>query len=644
LDKDTIYGGAGDDTLQGTQFGAVLTTGGPCDIIQGGGGTDILVINYAGWVNTTTNQPVSVTMQLANGTGQIAVDGFQGESFSQMERLNFAGPEGDDNVTGGALNDTIDGAGGDDRLRGGDGDDIIKDSWGTIDANGGNGSDTISLNGNLFVHAYGDITINADAGQFLSDGVSLGTIANFENLTVQTSTGNDNITGFANGVNTITAGYISGNKTFTGGDLNDALSGGRGDDHLYGGLGNDTIHLGWDGVKAAYGGNGDDTLNVASGSGWAYGGTGDDSLGSTGDSSGGVNFDCGSGDDFVFQWTNIGDLNFTRTYLGGTGYDTMRVWVQNEADLDFTAATIDHIEELQWVDFGQATSMSVTLTSAQFADFEVIRLGTENREDDFFKIVLTTNDDLVLPEISQFSELVLADGGQLADFRGVGTDWVPKVVGGDGDDEVFAVEFAAVSTFTANLGAGTDTCHGNFLKDRVDGGDGADVIDGSYGNDTLSGGDGEDKLFGGVGNDHVDDILNGGKGADKLDGRNGADTFVYKKAGESTGGDFDTVIGFDADATDVFDVKPNITGIDAKVNGGTLSKATFNDDLEAAIGNGELAAGHAVLFKPSAGGYAGKTFLIVNLNGQAGYEANEDLVVLLQSPANLNNLDTTDFI
>jgi Ca2+-binding RTX toxin-like protein len=634
VDFDTLNGGAGDDTIQGVELGVILTTSGPSDVINGGGGIDTLVINYAGFVNSGTGQPVNVIVDMTTGFGQVQVDGFQGENFSNMERLNFIGPEGNDTVTGGAFGDTIDGRGGNDVLRGAAGDDVIKDSWGTVDANGGNGNDTFELNGNAFGHTFGELTITADSGVFLAGGVSIGTVANFENLTVFTGNGNDNITGFVNGVNTINAGFgRTGNKTFTGGDLNDSLTGGNGDDTLYGGDGDDNLNGSFYGADTVYGGDGDDF--AAGNDDTIYGGNGSDEIwiGTEGTADGGGQDDIL----FMFELASIG----VASLLGGGGQDVLRL-LWEDGDIDFTTATID-VEELQWVDYGDACNLSVTLTTEQFLNFDIIRLGTENREDDFFKIVLTGNDDIVLPEISQFSELVLADGGQLADLRGVGTDWAPKVVGGDGDDEVFAIEFAAIGTFEANLAGGNDTFHGNFLRDQVEGGDGNDDIDGSFGNDTLYGGDGKDKLFGGVGNDHVADVLNGGAGADRLDGGVGADTLVYRRAGDSTGKQFDTVVGFDADAMDVFDVKPEITGIDAKVNGGTLSKATFNDDLEAAIGDGQLGADHAVLFKVTAGDYVGKTFLIVNANGEAGYQANKDLVVLLQSPANLNSLDTADF-
>jgi len=45
--------------------------------------------------------------------------------------------------------------------------------------------------------------------------------------------------------------------------------------------------------------------------------------------------------------------------------------------------------------------------------------------------------------------------------------------------------------------------------------------------------------------------------------------------------------------------------------------------------SGHLTAHHAILFKPNAGTLSGVTFLVVDLNGTAGYQANADLVIRL---------------
>jgi hypothetical protein len=63
----------------------------------------------------------------------------------------------------------------------------------------------------------------------------------------------------------------------------------------------------------------------------------------------------------------------------------------------------------------------------------------------------------------------------------------------------------------------------------------------------------------------------------------------------------------------------------------------------AAIGLGQLGIDHAVLFTPDSGDLAGDTFLIVELNGTAGYQASQDLVIKLDHPSHINHLSLTNF-
>ncbi|HEY1961468.1 MAG TPA: bluetail domain-containing putative surface protein [Rhizomicrobium sp.] len=69
------------------------------------------------------------------------------------------------------------------------------------------------------------------------------------------------------------------------------------------------------------------------------------------------------------------------------------------------------------------------------------------------------------------------------------------------------------------------------------------------------------------------------------------------------------------------------SGVDAAIIGGALSTATFDSDLAAAVNSGNLAVQHAVLFTADSGDLSGHTFLIVDENGQAGYQTAADLVI-----------------
>ena len=51
----------------------------------------------------------------------------------------------------------------------------------------------------------------------------------------------------------------------------------------------------------------------------------------------------------------------------------------------------------------------------------------------------------------------------------------------------------------------------------------------------------------------------------------------------------------------------------------------------------------AVLFTPTAGDEAGKTFLVVDANGTAGYQANADLVIDVSHMVHASSFGLADF-
>jgi Ca2+-binding RTX toxin-like protein len=152
---------------------------------------------------------------------------------------------------------------------------------------------------------------------------------------------------------------------------------------------------------------------------------------------------------------------------------------------------------------------------------------------------------------------------------------------------------------------------------------GKDKIVGSRHDDFMRGFFGADKISGGKGND----TILGDAGGDTLAGGAGADHFNFNEASDSPLVTPDAIVDFDAGA-DVIGLKVDVTNIENSIANGTLSKNHFGDDLEAQIGNGELGLHSAVLFGVNDGGaYDGHVFLVVNLNGTAGYQAGPDLVL-----------------
>jgi Ca2+-binding RTX toxin-like protein len=157
----------------------------------------------------------------------------------------------------------------------------------------------------------------------------------------------------------------------------------------------------------------------------------------------------------------------------------------------------------------------------------------------------------------------------------------------------------------------------------------------------IYGGDADDALTGGK----RGDVLQGNAGGDTLEGGHGRDVYTYGGGieGESTVVAFDTVVGFNFDAKDAFEMAFEVTGVDAAITSGEASFEHFGRSLKQAA-DGVLEADHAVLFTPDSGNLAGNTYLLIDANGTAGFQRGSDMVILLQDAVNLGSLDAADFI
>ena len=74
-----------------------------------------------------------------------------------------------------------------------------------------------------------------------------------------------------------------------------------------------------------------------------------------------------------------------------------------------------------------------------------------------------------------------------------------------------------------------------------------------------------------------------------------------------------------------------VNAINAEVTTGHLNAATFDTDLATAITGAQLGAHDAVIFDPNHGDLHNHLFLIVDMNGVAGYQAGQDQVIRLTS-------------
>jgi autotransporter-associated beta strand protein len=254
----TLHGGAGNDTLIGTNYDADTNVDGFHDELDGGDGFDTVK------QSSTTNQSITVgpdpdtfvatgagtdlwrsieaaflsgtgklptTLNGSGFTGNLTLSGGSGNDLliggTGPNYLN--GNAGNDELIGGASLDTLLGGAGNDTLDGRDGNDVLKGGDGNDRMLGGQGEDV------LYGEAGNDKIFGGDGDDFLDGGA-----------------GNDTLTGDA------------GDDLINGGAGNDAIHGRDGDDTITGNGGNDTI-LGGSGDDVLKGGGGFDKISGESG-------------------------------------------------------------------------------------------------------------------------------------------------------------------------------------------------------------------------------------------------------------------------------------------------------------------------------------------------------------------------------------------
>lgn len=609
--NDELYGGEGNNILDGGTgndkfFGGngdeTITAGGGTDTIYGGGGNDTLIL-----AGTFSQYDIVRSENLIyTATGPDGVATFQNIRWLQFDdqtvdpsmisqdrtltgTINddvLRGGVGDDHIYGLAGNDKLFGGSGSDFLNGGDGNDTLKSDSGMNETLlGGQGDDVISVEtmdaGTLVDGGAGNDVIHLDGGLLSVAAVRGG-----------------------HGIDTV----VLEDDISIEGDFSASIAGfellqTKGN-AIYGGDGSNVIDLsGFAGLLGVHVSDlhGTDTLIGTAGNDDLYdpsrendvlmGLDGNDTLEAQG------TIDGGSGDDTITSYGGIvyggaGNDSISATgvfsvFDTGDGDDV--VTFQTGADLSGLSggAGLDTLK----FENSYARAIHGAVFSAAASGFENLKFDSG--------AVLHTD-----------------DGGVLFDFSG------------------FTLLSNGVITVLA--GSGNDTIIGSALRDSFNGGDGKDVLQGLDGTDILFGSTGVDKLYGGTG----DDAIDGGDGRDMLDGGDGLDTFAFTGGHDSLRRKFDTIVGFDA-ASDKLDLSLAVT-VDQAITAGSLSRNSFLPDLQSALAS--LQAGHAVLFTPDAGSYAGETFLVVNRDGVAGYGITHDLVVRLHDPIDALNLTDANFI
>jgi Ca2+-binding RTX toxin-like protein len=570
-EANTIWGSAGDDTLQGSgdSLGGA-TADGQIDSLVGGAGDDIYVL--AG-----TNDIVDESANSGSGTDTIQLKGgaFAGGTFSLANATNVIGDVevlDAKGVTGGGLemigNDlanTIYGSDGDDTLKGSVGSDgrtdslvggagndtyILTSKNDVVDesaSNGGSGTtDTVQLKGTAFGGSFGT------AGQddyTLSEGVDI--------LDAREVSGGMTLRGNADG-NTIYGG--SGNDVLTGSvdPLNNPIADGKADS-LVGGDGDDIYILaeldivdesvdpakGTDTVKlvgAAFGSsslyteytlangievldasgittqvapgvidgvelNGNDAVNTI------IGGDGNDTL------TGSVNA--------FGNPISDGEIDVLQ---GGIGDDTYVLTDANDAVSESTGSGIDTISLEGGAFAGGTFSLDTSVNTNLLGDVEHLDASGATGE-----IELVGNGLANTITGNGEANTLRGAGGLDTLIGGAGNDLLESEVGeadtlqGGANDDIYLVnDFGDVVDETSFGSSGTDTI--KLKGDALVGQtyilfDGVETLDGTDATGTLDlYGNASDNLI--IGNG-VANTLNGAGGKDTLRGADGGDTYYY---------------------------------------------------------------------------------------------------------------------
>jgi hypothetical protein len=170
--------------------------------------------------------------------------------------------------------------------------------------------------------------------------------------------------------------------------------------------------------------------------------------------------------------------------------------------------------------------------------------------------------------------------------------------------------------------------------------DGSAETDGRF---IASGGAGKDRIVGGAG----DDVIWGNLKADVLTGGAGADTVRFLGIDDSIGNRRDHITDLDA-ASDRLSIEsdelPSPSAVDQRVTGATLNEASLLADLASALPAAHLKARHAVIVTAGSGDLAGHSYLVIDGNHTAGYQAGGDMLVDITGATHLGSFSIDNFV
>jgi Ca2+-binding RTX toxin-like protein len=639
---DTVLGNSEDDLIRLSVFSGINVV----EVIDGGAGTNVIVassshstldfsgttlINIAGIDGGAGNDTINGTNSADVIIGNIGSDLLYGNGGDDTFTLT-AGDTGFDRYIGGDGVDTVLGNTGDDVIRlsvfsGGNTVEVI---------NGGSGTNTIVASSSHSTLDFTNTTllniasIDGGAGNDTINGSAAGDV-------IVGNVGSDLL--YGNGGDDIfllTAGD-TGFDRYIGGDGTDQVLGTDEDDQIRlsvfsganvvevidGGLGINTIvassaHSTLDfrdtqllNIDSIDGGAGNDTLNGSAGNDVIIGNVGSDLL-------------YGNGGDDVFPLTD-GDTGFDR-YIGGDGADTV---LGTANDNEIRLSVFSGINTVETIDGGLGTNTIVASSSHSTLNFSatsLINIASIDGGAGNDTMTGSNGDDVLIGNIG--SDLLFGGPGNDTFLLTAGDTGFERVNGGDDDDLVLGTDSDDVIRLsvysgsnrveTIDGGPGVNTILASSSHSTldfstttlvniqsIDGGAGNDTITGSAASDTLIGNLGSDLLYGGVGDDVFPvtagdtgfERVNGGEGSDTVVGTSGDDTIrlsVY--AGANTvetidgAGGTDVILASTAHSTLDFSTT-TLTGI-ASIDGGagndTIKGSSGADVIIGNVGSDNL--------------------------------------------------------
>lgn len=250
-----IFGGSGNDRLEGRGGDDTLYGQMGNDSLDGGNGVDVAFF-FGARDQFTVTSAGDDTYLVSGPEGSDRITGIEYVQFDTAAPVPVAtlvsangATEGDDTLTGTAAADRVDGLGGDDSISGLAGNDTLIGGSGLDTLDGGTGADSMTGgagNDSYLVDDAGDEVVEAAGGgtDRVTSSVAFTLGAEVEHLTLG---GTAAVSGTGNGLaNRITGNGAAnslrgagGRDTLAGQAGNDTLDGGAGADSMRGGAGND---------------------------------------------------------------------------------------------------------------------------------------------------------------------------------------------------------------------------------------------------------------------------------------------------------------------------------------------------------------------------------------------------------------------